>query len=91
VICIELDIDELIKKFAIMRKIPISQLDDFDQTLRQGLEAMKLGSDKIDFNRYMAIAKRKDARLLAKKQGVDIDGGTEGKAVQGEPGNEGND
>ena len=72
-ICIELDIDELIKRFAIMRKIPISQLDDFDKTLRQGLEHLKLGS-KIDFNRYLAIAKRRDAQALAKKHGGDIDG-----------------
>jgi len=74
VICIELDIDELIKRFAIMRKIPISQLDDFDNTLRQGLEHLKLGSGKIDFNRYLAIAKRRDAQVLARKQGVDMDG-----------------
>ena len=73
-ICIELDIDELIKRFAIMRKIPISQLDDFDNTLRQCLEHLKLGSGKIDFNRYLAIAKRRDAQVLARKQGVDMDG-----------------
>ena len=73
-ICIELDIDELIKRFAIMRKIPISQLDDFDNTLRQGLEHLKLGSGKIDFNRYLAIAKRRDAQVLAKKQMEGLDG-----------------
>jgi predicted transcriptional regulator len=65
------DIDEKIIAFAKQRRIKPEKFKEFRDSILNGLKSMGLRTDKIDLEKFKAIAKRNDAQELAKKQEVD--------------------
>jgi hypothetical protein len=54
----KLDIDEQLKAYAILKRIPICELDAWEANIRIGLGRLGLRSDRIDTDQYKAIARK---------------------------------
>ena len=63
-----MDINDQIKAFAKSKRIKPEDFPAFRDKVLNGLRTLKLRTDTIELEKYKAIAKRKDAQLLAKQQ-----------------------
>lgn len=66
--------EQAIRAFAKHQRIKPEDYEAFKAKVLLGLRSMGLPNDKIDEHRYKAIAGRKDAQALAKKQEEDANG-----------------
>lgn len=72
-----MEIEPQLRAFAKKRGIKEEDYETFKANILKGLSAMKLRTDKIEVEKFKAIAARKDAQALAEKQEADSNGGKE--------------